>query len=164
MKNKRAGSLGRRLARWLALLTLAGLALTCLGVYTVTVLSFQDRQNDTLRQQQIQVSHLIAEVGGLDYPTLAHKLDDAMVGRRWLRRGATSLSVKRWFGSEGVFPSVRSGPPYSKRDFRGVEGTRGLRRELPRPDAKAHLGAALPVNESFVLPDRIAQRHADFSS
>lgn len=102
MKNKRAGSLGRRLARWLALLTLAGLALTCLGVYTVTVLSFQDRQNDTLRQQQIQVSHLIAEVGGLDYPTLAHKLDDAMVGRRDVRLTLTAPDGRVFYASGNV--------------------------------------------------------------
>ena len=56
MRPRRAGSLGRRLARWLALLTLVGLALTCLGIYTVTALSFKERQMDTLRQQQIQVN------------------------------------------------------------------------------------------------------------
>ena len=44
MRPRRTGSLGRRLARWLALLTLVGLALTCLGIYTVTALSFKERQ------------------------------------------------------------------------------------------------------------------------
>lgn len=81
MKKQPAGSLGRRLARWLALLTLAGLALTCVGVYTVTALSFEERQMDTLRQKQLQVRHLIAEAGGLDKAMLTHKLDDAMVGQ-----------------------------------------------------------------------------------
>ena len=82
MRPRRAGSLGRRLARWLALLTLVGLALTCLGIYTVTALSFKERQMDTLRQQQTQVNHLIAEAAELDSGTLAHKLDDGMVGRQ----------------------------------------------------------------------------------
>ena len=53
MKRLHAGSLGRRLARWLALLALAGLAMTCLGVYTATALSFGDRQAETLRQYQV---------------------------------------------------------------------------------------------------------------
>ena len=104
MKKKRAGSLGRRLARWMALLTLAGLALTCLGVYTVTALSFQDRQNDTLRQQKIQVSHLIAEVGGPDFTTLTHKLDDAMVGRRDVRMTLTGPNGRVIYAS-GNIPS-----------------------------------------------------------
>jgi two-component system heavy metal sensor histidine kinase CusS len=104
VKKKRAGSLGRRLARWMALLTLAGLALTCLGVYTVTALSFQDRQNDTLRQQKIQVSHLIAEVGGPDFTTLTHKLDDAMVGRRDVRMTLTGPNGRVIYAS-GNIPS-----------------------------------------------------------
>lgn len=104
MKKKRAGSLGRRLARWMALLTLAGLALTCLGVYTVTALSFQDRQNDTLRQQKIQVSHLIAEVGGPDFTTLTHKLDDAMVGWRDVRMTLTGPNGRVIYAS-GNIPS-----------------------------------------------------------
>ncbi len=104
MKKKRAGSLGRRLARWMALLTWAGLALTCLGVYTVTALSFQDRQNDTLRQQKIQVSHLIAEVGGPDFTTLTHKLDDAMVGRRDVRMTLTGPNGRVIYAS-GNIPS-----------------------------------------------------------
>ena len=104
MKKKRAGSLGRRLARWMALLTLAGLALTCLGVYTVTALSFQDRHNDTLRQQKIQVSHLIAEVGGPDFTTLTHKLDDAMVGRRDVRMTLTGPNGRVIYAS-GNIPS-----------------------------------------------------------
>ena len=82
MSRLRAGSLDRRLARWLALLALAGLTLTCLGVYTATALSFEDRQADTLRQKQLQVRHLIAEAGVVGNAALTHKLDDAMVGRQ----------------------------------------------------------------------------------
>ena len=82
MRRLHAGSLGRRLARWLALLALAGLALTCVAVYTATALSFEDRQADTLRQKQLQVRHLIAEAGVLGSSALTHKLDDAMVGRQ----------------------------------------------------------------------------------
>ena len=82
MSRLHAGSLDRRLARWLALLALAGLTLTCLGVYTATTLSFEDRQADTLRQKQLQVRHLIAEAGVVGNAALTHKLDDAMVGRQ----------------------------------------------------------------------------------
>lgn len=82
MSRLHAGSLDRRLARWLALLALVGLTLTCLGVYTVTALSFEDRQADTLRQKQLQVRHLIAEAGVVGNAALTHKLDDAMVGRQ----------------------------------------------------------------------------------
>lgn len=81
MRLQRTGSLGGRLARWLALLALVGLTLTCFGVYTVTALSFQERQTDTLRQKQLQVSHFVEEVGGADNSVLTHKLDDAMVGQ-----------------------------------------------------------------------------------
>ena len=53
MSRLHAGSLDRRLARWLALLALAGLTLTCLGVYTATALSFQDRQAAALGRKQL---------------------------------------------------------------------------------------------------------------
>jgi len=92
VKRPHAGSLGRRLARWLALLALVGLALTCLGVYTATALSFGDRQADTLRQKQTQVRHLIVEAGELGPAALTHKLDDAMVGRQDLALVLTDAS------------------------------------------------------------------------
>lgn len=82
MKRAHAGSLGRRLARWLALLALAGLALTCVGIYTATALSFRDRQTETLRQKQLQVRHLVTEGHVLGNAALTHKLDDALVGRQ----------------------------------------------------------------------------------
>ncbi len=82
MRAMHAGSLGRRLARWLALLALAGLALTCLGVYTATSLSLGERQAETLRQKQLQVRHLVAETGVPSSGALKHKLDDALVGRQ----------------------------------------------------------------------------------
>ena len=102
MRPRRAGSLGRRLARWLALLTLVGLALTCLGIYTVTALSFKERQMDTLRQQQIQVNHLIAEAAGLGSGTLAHKLDDGMVGRQDMKLILTRADGSVIYASAGI--------------------------------------------------------------
>ena len=102
MRPRLAGSLGRRLARWLALLTLVGLALTCLGVYTVTALSFKDRQMDTLRQKQIQVNHLITESGELDGGTLAHKLDDGMVGRQDMKVILTSADGNILYASSAI--------------------------------------------------------------
>jgi len=97
-----AGSLGLRLARWLALLTLVGLALTCLGVYTVTALNFKDRQMDTLRQKQIQVNHLITESGELDGGTLGHKLDDSMVGRQGMKVILTSADGNILYASSAI--------------------------------------------------------------
>ena len=82
MSRQHAGALGHRLARWLALLALAGLALTCLGVYSATALSFVDRQVDTLRKKELQVRHLIDEAATLEHAVLLHKLDDAMIGRQ----------------------------------------------------------------------------------
>ena len=49
---------------------LVGLALTCLGIYTVTALSFKERQMDTLRQQQIQVNHPLPRQQGVRSGTL----------------------------------------------------------------------------------------------
>ena len=82
MSRQHAGALGHGLARWLALLALAGLALTCLGVYSATALSFVDRQVDTLRKKELQVRHLIDEAATLEHAVLLHKLDDAMIGRQ----------------------------------------------------------------------------------
>ena len=102
MRPRLAGSLGLRLARWLALLTLVGLALTCLGVYTVTALNFKDRQMDTLRQKQIQVNHLITESGELDGGTLGHKLDDSMVGRQGMKVILTSADGNILYASSAI--------------------------------------------------------------
>lgn len=102
MRPRLAGSLGLRLARWLALLTLVGLALTCLGVYTVTALNFKDQQMDTLRQKQIQVNHLITESGELDGGTLGHKLDDSMVGRQGMKVILTSADGNILYASSAI--------------------------------------------------------------
>lgn len=77
-----AGALGPRLARWLAWLTLSGLALTCLGVYTATALSFDDRQRDTLRQKQAQLQHLLVEAAPTNGVALQHRLGDVLIGRQ----------------------------------------------------------------------------------
>ena len=108
MRQRHAGSLGHRLARWLALLTLAGLTLACLGVYTATVLSFQERQRDVLRQQQSQVRHLVTEVGGLAGSALAHKLDDAMVGRRDMGMSLTDAAGRVIYASSVIPPDHRT--------------------------------------------------------
>jgi len=81
VSGNRVGSLGRRLSGWLALQSLMGLVAVCAAVYVVTVMSFQARQSETLRQKEAQVRHLLSEtVGGLDGATLRHKLDDFLVG------------------------------------------------------------------------------------
>lgn len=97
MRRAHAGSLGRQLATWLALLALAGLALTCIGIYTATALSFKDRQADTLRQKQLQVIHLITEAGVLGNDALTHKLDDALVGRQDLTLVLTGADAQKLY-------------------------------------------------------------------
>lgn len=86
MSPKRAGSLGGRLSRWLALQSLLGLALVCLAVYAATALGFQARQAERLQQKQAQLRHLLAEAAaGLDEAALRHKLDDFLVGQQDLQ-------------------------------------------------------------------------------
>lgn len=83
MSGNRVGSLGRRLSGWLALQSLMGLVAVCAAVYIVTVMNFQARQSETLRQKEAQVRHLLSETaGGLDRATLQHKLDDFLVGHQ----------------------------------------------------------------------------------
>ncbi len=82
MNGQHAGSLSRAIAWQLAMLALAGLSLACLGVYAATALSFSNRQMETLRQKELQVRYLAAEASSLGSTALAHKLDDALVGRQ----------------------------------------------------------------------------------
>ena len=108
MRAMHAGSLGRRLARWLALLALAGLALTCLGVYTATSLSLGERQAETLRQKQLQVRHLVAETGVPSSGALKHKLDDALVGRQDLALVLADASEQVLYAGPAVPPGRRT--------------------------------------------------------
>jgi two-component system heavy metal sensor histidine kinase CusS len=95
VSRSRVGSLGRRLSAWLALQSLAGLAVVCAAVYAVTALSFQARQQETLLQKEAQLRHLLSEAaGGLDAAALRHKLDDFLIGHQDL-----SLRLQRPDGS-----------------------------------------------------------------
>ena len=118
MSGNRVGSLGRRLSGWLALQSLMGLVAVCAAVYVVTVMSFQARQSETLRQKEAQVRHLLSEtVGGLDGATLRHKLDDFLVGYQNL-----SLHLYR---ADGTTFYAKS------RDQLAEPGTRELRFAIP---------------------------------
>jgi len=95
MSKSRVGSLGRRLSSWLALQSLAGLAVVCIGVYVVTHMNLEARQLDSLAQKQAQVRHLLTEASrDGDAATLAHKLDDFFIGHQdlalalWRRDGS----------------------------------------------------------------------------
>ncbi|HRP20505.1 MAG TPA: two-component sensor histidine kinase, partial [Alicycliphilus sp.] len=67
-----------------------------------TALSFEERQMDTLRQQQLQVTHLIGEAGGVNHSALTHKLDDAMVGRRDMEVTLTDAEGRVLYTSSSV--------------------------------------------------------------
>lgn len=57
-------SLGLRLSRWLALLTILGLGLLCGAVYLALALTLNQRQTQTLDQKQRAVQQLLAEGRG----------------------------------------------------------------------------------------------------
>lgn len=67
-----------------------------------TALSFEERQMDTLRQQQLQVTHPIGEAGGVNHSALTHKLDDAMVGRRDMEVTLTDAEGRVLYASSSV--------------------------------------------------------------
>ncbi len=67
-----------------------------------TALSFEERQMDTLRQQQLQVTHLIGEAGEVNHSALTHKLDDAMVGRRNMEVTLTDAEGRVLYTSSSV--------------------------------------------------------------
>lgn len=101
MSQGRAGSLGGRLSRWLALQSLLGLALVCLAVYAATAMGFQARQAERLQQKQTQVHHLLAEAAaGLDEATLRHKLDDFLVGQQDLRLQLQRADGAAFYGAD----------------------------------------------------------------
>jgi two-component system heavy metal sensor histidine kinase CusS len=73
-----------------------------LGIYMATALSFEERQMDTLRQQQLQVTHLIGEAGGVNHSALTHKLDDAMIGRQDMEVTLTDAEGRVLYTSSSV--------------------------------------------------------------
>ena len=54
MSRLRVGSLGRRLSWWLALLSLAGLAVVCAAVIFATQMILASRQEEALAQKKVQ--------------------------------------------------------------------------------------------------------------
>lgn len=95
MSKSRVGSLGRRLSSWLALQSLASLAVVCVAVYAVTYAHLAARQLETIAQKETQVRHLLAESArDGDVGMLRHKLDDFFIGHQDL-----ALSLQRPDGS-----------------------------------------------------------------
>ena len=95
MSKSRVGSLGRRLSSWLALQSLAGLAVVCVAVYAVTYVNLAARQLETIAQKETQVRHLLEEsTRDGDVAMLKHKLDDFFIGHQDL-----ALSLQRRDGS-----------------------------------------------------------------
>lgn len=88
-------SLGARLSRGLALLTIIGLGLVCAAVYVVIAVTLSQRQDETLDQKQAAVTHLLTERGaGHSVAELQHLLSDVLAGH-------TELSL-RVTGADGV--------------------------------------------------------------
>lgn len=77
----RGSSLGRRLSRWLAWQSLAGLTLVSLVVHAVTNAALVSRQGILLEQKQAQIQHLLAEAEpALASASLKHRFDDYLIG------------------------------------------------------------------------------------
>jgi two-component system heavy metal sensor histidine kinase CusS len=111
VSKSRVGSLGRRLSSWLALQSLAGLAVVCVAVYAVTYVNLAARQLETIAQKETQVLHLLAEsTRDGDVGMLKHKLDDFFIGHQDL-----ALSLQRPDGSR-LLPACRgrSHPPEAR--------------------------------------------------
>jgi two-component system heavy metal sensor histidine kinase CusS len=134
VSKSRVGSLGRRLSSWLALQSLAGLAVVCVAVYAVTYVNLAARQLETIAQKETQVLHLLAEsTRDGDVGMLKHKLDDFFIGHQDL-----ALSLQRPDGS--VFYESAAAAA-------STEGARQLRFEVPFPSATtATLTATLALD------------------
>lgn len=134
MSKSRVGSLGRRLSSWLALQSLAGLAVVCVAVYAVTYVNLAARQLETIAQKETQVLHLLAEsTRDGDVGMLKHKLDDFFIGHQDL-----TLSLQRPDGS--VFYESAAAAA-------STEGARQLRFEVPFSSATtATLTATLALD------------------
>jgi len=134
VSKSRVGSLGRRLSSWLALQSLAGLAVVCVAVYAVTYVNLAARQLETIAQKETQVLHLLAEsTRDGDVGMLKHKLDDFFIGHQDL-----TLSLQRPDGS--VFYESAAAAA-------STEGARQLRFEVPFSSATtATLTATLALD------------------
>jgi len=76
-----SASLRGRLSRWLALQTMLGLGLVCAAVYLVIAATLSQRQDDTLKQKQAAVEHLLTEgPGAQDMAGVRHLLKDFLAG------------------------------------------------------------------------------------
>ncbi len=137
MSRSRAGSLGLRLSRWLALQSLFGLSAVCAAVYAATALSFDHRQAETLRQKEALVLHLFAEARQQpDLEVLRHKLADFSVGQ-------AGLSIRLLQADGSVF--YEGGPPAAALG----DGAKAL-----RFDIAAAGGLAAPLTGRLALDTR----------
>lgn len=76
-----AASLRGRLSRWLALQTMLGLGLVCAAVYMVIAATLSQRQDETLKQKQTAVEHLLTEGRGAhDMAGVRHLMKDFLAG------------------------------------------------------------------------------------
>lgn len=131
MSKSRVGSLGRRLSTWLALQSLAGLAVVCVAVYAVTYMNLAARQLETIAQKETQVRHLLAEsTRDSDIAMLKHKLDDFFIGHQDL-----ALSLRRPDGSV----------LYERAAAAATGSAREVRFEVPSPTPTASTMAATLV-------------------
>ncbi|WP_423456598.1 heavy metal sensor histidine kinase [Ottowia sp. VDI28] len=88
-------SLGHRLSLWLALQSLAGLAVVCTVVYVTTLLAFEARQGKALADKEMQVRHLLSDTAEVaDARALRHRLDDFLIGHQDM-----SLTLRRADGT-----------------------------------------------------------------
>lgn len=107
-------SLRSRLSWWLAVQSLAGLGAVCLVVYMVTAAGFASRQDDSLRQKEGILRHLLTDSEGhpAATPQARHPLDDFLAGHENFRLQVT--------GPEGqpVYPPVPGTPLAAARELR----------------------------------------------
>lgn len=98
-------SLGARLSRGLALLTIIGLGLVCAAVYLVIAVTLSQRQDETLDQKQAAVTHLLTERGaGHSVAELQHLLSDVLAGHTELSLHVTSADGSAVFERKASQP------------------------------------------------------------
>ncbi len=97
-------SIQSRLSRWVAVLSLFGLSIVCIAVYSVTAWSFGLKQEQEFSRHRDLVLHLLEEPGVLESNRmLAHKLDDFF-------RSHDDVAVELRRGRQVLYSSAKSMP------------------------------------------------------
>lgn len=138
------GSIQARLSRWLALQTLIGLSLACLGIYAAMSWSISVKHEDEFRQHYEMVRHAINDAGQeAPLEEVQHKLKDVFASH-------PDLAVELRVGDRLAYSSRPDSPPPSRWLWREVPAG-----EILVQGAPVATRLALDVGRDDVMQQRL---------